>query len=483
MDDSAGISLQESPLVDVSSLESSSMVSSARNISMSRWACIMAFQFMYAVINTGMALYVLPAEAQHMNPESASVWVGIYVAVCGTTQLFCPIAGKLSDRHSSRFGRRRPYIVGGAAVAIFFFTLMLLASVLKWNAMYILALFPAQLGLNITFAAQSALPADIQQERRRRASSSPSHRDAESPHSAGHVQEPDAPTSVESGSVSGIVAVLTLLGSLTAVALMVATRSWPVQSQYPLYIVGLTLTIVLVCCSVKEDASVGMGQLTFAEVRRVFFLDLSTDTDFVWVCVGRLCYYIVTSTVVFQLYYLEDMMGVVDESRRQVWMGIMVLTAQLVGASLSLPLGRLSDRVGRKKVIYFACFFMALASLLYILAPVFTQTRRHSAIGLMLLSCFCAGVGNSAYLAVDYALALDCLPAGKSSAESFGLWGVAGFLGSSIGPLLGGALLQMNSTEEQGHYTLQGYSLVMLVLGVGMCILVAGFTSRIVRAK
>merc|ERR1712118_360844 len=100
-------------------------------------------------------------------------------------------------------------------------------------------------------------------------------------------------------------------------------------------------------------------------------------------------------------------------------------------------------------------------------------------------------MGSGTYLSVDYALATDCLPKGKSVAEAFGLWGIAGFLGSAIGPTIGGIMLAFNrqatiedvdnpehnepknlagGTEDK--YTFLGYALIMICLGIAMNIMV-----------
>jgi len=98
----------------------------------------------------------------------------------------------------------------------------------------------------------------------------------------------------------------------------------------------------------------------------------------------------------------------------------------------------------------------------------------------------CYGVGSGAYLSVDYALALDCLPKGKTAGEALGLWGVAGFIGSAGGPLLGGMLLvvgRMRSEFSEEAYSFLGYSLVMFFLGCLMNGASAVFTAKIVGAK
>merc|ERR1712139_347221 len=93
---------------------------------------------------------------------------------------------------------------------------------------------------------------------------------------------------------------------------------------------------------------------------------------------------------------------------------------------------------------------------------------------LVMVSACIYGLAIGGYLSVDYALALDCLPGPKTNAEAFGLWGIAGFCGSTVGPLVGGMLLDWfgKSPEDPSTYTYFGYTLVMLCLGVFMNILV-----------
>jgi len=71
------------------------------------------------------------------------------------------------------------------------------------------------------------------------------------------------------------------------------------------------------------------------------------------------------------------------------------------------------------------------------------------------------GLGIAGYTSVDYALAIDCLPESqKGSSEALGLWGIAGFVGSSVGPLLGGILIEMQP-QPGGGYSYYGYTSMM----------------------
>ena len=104
------------------------------------------------------------------------------------------------------------------------------------------------------------------------------------------------------------------------------------------------------------------------------------------------------------------------------------------------------------------------------------------------------GASNGVYLAVDYALAVECLPgSGDDSAKDLALWGIAAFLGACFGPAITGplltvvgaeaeagseggvvgngssmeteatAMLSATSDDDSTHYRREGYVAVMIV--------------------
>lgn len=439
-------------------------------ISALRWGLMTLVMYIYALINTSMALYVLPVESRRMHPGSGgSVWVSVCIAVCGSSQLINPIVGRLSDRHVSPLGRRRPFIILGAVVAILGFCGLWGSSVYSKPLAYQASLFLAEIGLNLAFSAQCGLPADIQGEISGRLLD-------------GELTEEQ---SAARGTSSGVIALQSVLGSLSAVAMMVATRNMEVQVQYPLYISGILLCCAAVCKFSPERPTHGGSKpqtLAWSELKESFMIDTDEDADFFWVCLGRMCYYVVTSMMVFQMYYLQDMLNMVDLVDREVHLCIMVVTAQGIGIMSSVPFGKWSNTLGRKALIYAACVVMIVAAICQIVAP---KIGSHGSWPMVWLCAALAGLGNSAYLSVDYALALDCMPRGKTTAEAFGLWGIAGFAGSTIGPLFGGVLLTVTASGGVGQeqYTYVGYASCIFGLGIFANILVMCCTFKIKLAS
>ena len=88
-------------------------------------------------------------------------------------------------------------------------------------------------------------------------------------------------------------------------------------------------------------------------------------------------------------------------------------------------------------------------------------------IRLKLISCHAT---TGAYLTMETSLAIDTLPKGYDhgssggNAQLLGIWGVAAFLGSAIGPMTGGPLLYLfgsTGTTEGQDYTIRGYTILL----------------------
>eukprot|EP00548_Thalassiothrix_antarctica_P001252 CAMPEP_0194143248 /NCGR_PEP_ID=MMETSP0152-20130528/12433_1 /TAXON_ID=1049557 /ORGANISM="Thalassiothrix antarctica, Strain L6-D1" /LENGTH=115 /DNA_ID=CAMNT_0038842565 /DNA_START=336 /DNA_END=680 /DNA_ORIENTATION=+ len=86
------------------------------------------------------------------------------------------------------------------------------------------------------------------------------------------------------------------------------------------------------------------------------------------------------------------------------------------------------------------------------------------------------GGANGMYLTMDTSLAVDTLRLSstnnndtshkKENAQLLGVWGVAGFIGTALGPLVGGPLLYIfGKTDEEVDgemvYSIRGYGVVL----------------------
>jgi len=333
-----------------------------------------------------------------------------------------------------------------------------------WPGLYLFGLFAGEIGLNIAYAAHCGLPADLQ--------------GIQQGSDQGTIEDHDGETK---SIISGYMSLHSFVGALGAMGVMVLTRTSPVQVQYPIFMVSLIVVCFVVCMSASEtrtDHSSAIEDLTFKEFCDCFVINMSEDLDFFWVCASRVFFYCSISSTAFMYYYMRDLIIVgSDDATVRSHVATLVILAQIVGAACSIPCGHLSNTIGRKVVIYAANTLMSLTFTLYTIAPKFGSF----AWPIVLFAGTIYGLGAATYVSVDYALALDCLPKGKTTAEAFGLWGVAGFLGSTIGPLLGGVLLwiptagswpgaaDQPSSVAAGQsiegYSYIGYAMVLITTG------------------
>merc|ERR1719473_832768 len=108
----------------------------------------------------------------------------------------------------------------------------------------------------------------------------------------------------------------------------------------------------------------------------------------------------------------------------------------------------------RRPFIYGACVVLAAGNV----ANCFVRDRHD-----VFVVCGILGGANGVYLAMDAALALDTLPSGEEAARFMGVWGIGCFLGSAIGPVLGGPLLMLcgHNPSKPWAYSYTGYAILL----------------------
>jgi MFS family permease len=196
-----------------------------------------------------------------------------------------------------------------------------------------------------------------------------------------------------------------------------------------------------------------------------YTIDVESQHDFFIVTVSRLCYYCGSSVQTFFLYFLHDIIRVTDDTESAV--ATLAVVSQISGALFCYPMGFFSDRFcdGRRKpFVYTACVFLGAVTF----SMVFARTMNQ-----MTILCFILGAANGSYLTMETSLAVDTLPDdyedGPSGghAQLLGIWGVAAFLGSALGPMVGGPLLYLVGSRgplpEGQDYSIYGYAVVLLL--------------------
>ena len=167
---------------------------------------------------------------------------------------------------------------------------------------------------------------------------------------------------------------------------------------------------------------------------RLFDFNPRRDPDFTWVLVTRFLMMMGIYTIqAFLQYYMRDVVGVADPERETTKF---VIIAALTGLASALLAGWLSDRVGRKRVIYISGGMMTLVGIVVIVAQLFTHS-----LPLIFVAGAIFGIGGGAYQSVDWALVADVLPSHRNYARDMGVWNISLSLPQVIAPVIGGPLI------------------------------------------
>src|SRR5436305_709494 len=97
--------------------EAVSIKETKRHLRLGELVAISAYWFGTNVHWTALLLILLPAQVALMAKENQASALGLVIGAGAIMPLFVPlIVGPLSDRCSSRWGRRRPYIFWGTLI-------------------------------------------------------------------------------------------------------------------------------------------------------------------------------------------------------------------------------------------------------------------------------------------------------------------------------------------------------------------------------
>jgi len=333
-----------------------------------------------------------------------------------------PIAGAISDRSGFGWGRRRPYILLGTIL-----TLLFLPGI-GFSGSY--------LTLFITYCLLQV-----------------SSNTAQGPYQA---FIPDLVPEGKRGRASGVKTLLEFVGGLVVVRLIAYLMDRYFIEQggpwlgYALAILGIVLlgTMLATILTVKEQPGAGGPKLPLLPtLYRSFKIDVKANRDFVWFLVSRL--FILTAFSALQkfaLYFLMDVVGISSPAAVTAELLIVVGVCMLV---MVYPAGRLSDKVGRKRIVVSSGLVGALGMMLLFFS--------HSYVYIMLCGAI-LGISFGAFMGTNWALATDLVAKGEE-ARYLGLTNLATAGGSALALFIIGPLIDFFNAYSPGL----GYQVMFLV--------------------
>ncbi|GGF37704.1 MFS transporter [Marmoricola endophyticus] len=355
---------------------------------------------------------LLPEQVDAVRGSSAFTtgagdWVGSVVAfgvvsaVAGVLALVAyPLAGLASDLTRSRLGRRRPWV--GVGTALFAGGLLVLGRqqslpgvTLGWSL--------ALVGFCVLTAAITAMISD------------------------------QVPVD-QRGLVSGLVSAPQAVGVILGLAVVTAA-GWGAVGGYTFSAVALVLLVVPFALLVRDPAVARGPRLGRRELLGAWWVDPRRHPDFGWALLGRLLVNLGNALgTTLLLFYLEYGLRRDDAPGDLLTLSVVYMVFVI---ATSVWLGRLSDRLGRRKpFVVAAALTQALAALLLVAA---------SSLPLAVVAAGLSGAGYGCFLAVDQALATQVLPDPETRAKDLGIMNVAVVAPQAFGPLLGAGLVSLTA--------------------------------------
>src|SRR5690349_18884015 len=331
-----------------------------------------------------LALKVNDLVGKDAAPASLALVAGAGSAV---SLVGNPLFGRLSDRTASRWGMRRPWMVGGLVVGTAGIVVVATATTV---ATVVLGWCIAQLFFNAVLAVHVAVL-------------------------------PDQVPASQRGMVSGVLGVCLPIASIGATFLVKLFSGHELAMfLLPCAVGGVLIVVFAANLEDRRLAAEVRPAWTLRDVVDTFIVNPRRHPDFAWAFLSRfllvMAYAFLTT---YQVYFLLDRLHRAEaDIPGLVFLGTLAQSSAVVLASLVG--GRISDRVGRRKV------FVCAAALVYAVAMVLLSLA--TTFAMYMVAVAVSGVGFGLYFAVDLALVTEVLPDPDNAAKDLGVFNYAGAL-------------------------------------------------------
>lgn len=355
-----------------------------------------AYFGMWVALMTPISL-TLGVRAKQVSPDGAAELLSLVLGVGSAVALLCnPFFGKLSDRTRSRFGMRRPWIIGGALTG---FSGLVLVAVAPNVPLLVAGWALTQGSFNAVLGAMTAIL-------------------------------PDQVPSAQRGRVSGL---LGLCGPLAIVSgTFIASRID--HSVVLMFLVpaafGLAalLSFGLPLRDRRLHPDHPLPPYRIGEFLRSFWVHPLRHQDYGWAWFSRLFMNWGYATgMSYQVLYLTDGLGVeVGAVAGLVFIATAAL--QVTAVAFSGLGGWLSDHIGsRKKIVWVAAVFLAAGLAIMALSGSFTG---------FIVGVTVAGIGQGLYVSIELAIVAEVVTDETSAARDFGVSNIGNTLPQTLVPTI-----------------------------------------------
>jgi MFS family permease len=364
----------------------------------------------------------IPLRLAELDPDHKTQALSLTMALGGIAIIVVtPPLGHLSDTSTSRFGIRRPFLVGGTLLGAVGLTTLATAPtvggvVAGWCI--------TQMGFAATLVVFNALVAD-------------------------------------QISVAIRARVAAVFGISTSLAPVVGSVFINVLPNDPRWWFGLPAVLALAfngaaAVILRDIVRTQRLPRSWQAILASYWINPRKHQDFAWAWICRL--FVTMSVLLVTVYMLYIVAGTLGLSEHEaaakygIIIGAFLITNMLTAAVSAWW----SDRTGRRKgIVWSSCLITAIGLVILLLFKDF-----HA----LLLGAAVIGAGQGAYAAVDLALMTEVLPETESSGKDLGVVAMAYLLPQLLVPMLATALFGLH--HAQGDFSiLYLASMVLSVLG------------------
>src|SRR6266849_7190991 len=388
------------------------------------------------VIPLQILLFLPPGQIGNVQQAVLLGWISTVGAI--VSLVMPPLFGMASDRSTSRFGRRRPYIVAGTLLLILgAFLLAAAGNVL----IFLLGMIVWQFGSNAANASYQALL-------------------------------PDRVPKDQRGEASGYMGLMTIIGNVGSLGLaaflladvnLTSTSGAIIRRGANLFYIltGIVLFVGMLITAVgvhemqyrhtltRAPRAEGSALSRFRHWFAMNWIAPWREFNFTLVFVTRFAVMMgLTLFMTFIEYYFVTAAHVTNFVQATAVVALLALLGAICSALL---LGIYSDRVRRAPIVCISTLLMATASFAFVIAP--------GSFPLWILGIL-FGIGYGAYTSVDWALAVDAMPSLSTVGKDFALWGSSTNLSAILAPAMGSLIIYLTSFYAA---TALGYRLVFAV--------------------
>ena len=400
----------------------------------------LGFQVVFALAYSSAFLAILPvmtilvpAQVSQVDASQTAANLAVVLPAGAVGALIGnPLGGALSDRTTSRFGRRRPWIFLGSLATTCGLALLANSSSILWLAV---GWFLVQFFGNILISAYAAIMPDRVPINQR-----------------GTTQ-----------AILGLSSPIFMIGGAYYLGQVQDFRS----GYYPIILVLLVVTVIFLG-SYREPSLPGelVPRMRLRDFAASFWIKPGTypDYDTAWIAWLLVWTGYALGTGGFMFLYLQNVVGyeaLFPGHAVKEGVSYIQILSTACGLPIMMAAAVLSDRYQRRKIFVVSGAIVVISGMVLLMA--FSSWTAAAIAGTLI------GVGFVVFYSIGLTMISQILPSSSSRGKDLGVMNIASTVPQIVMPGIGAAVLGLFATESAaGYQILFSAGILFLIFGLGM---------------